>query len=152
MHLTQFSDYSLRVVIYLGCRSGEWVSADEISRAYRISRHHLVRVMQTLQTKSFIKISAGRGGGAVLARDPSQINLGEVVRQTERSFRIVECFDAKKNKCPIVPVCGLRGILGRALDSFFHVLDGYTLADLVRMKKGRKLAQFLHIEALHAAG
>lgn len=147
MQLTRHADYSLRVLLYLTENPGRPVSTQEISAAYQISRHHLVRVMQTLNANSFIKVSTGRGGGALLARSASEINLGEVVRKAERRFRIVECFDQKKNKCPIVPVCGLRGVLNEALEAFFGVLDSYTLEDLTRMAKGRRFAEFLHIEA-----
>ncbi len=73
------------------------------------------------------------------------INIGEMVRKTEPNFRIVECFDLKTNTCRILPVCTLRGVLGKALDSFFDVLNGYTLADLVRMKGSQRLSDFLPI-------
>jgi Rrf2 family nitric oxide-sensitive transcriptional repressor len=80
-----------------------------------------------------------------LARDPAEINLGQVVRKTEPNFRIVECFDMETNTCPIVPVCRLKGILSRALESFLAVLDDCTLADLVGGSRGHSLSQYLQI-------
>jgi Rrf2 family transcriptional regulator, nitric oxide-sensitive transcriptional repressor len=151
LNLTLHTDYSLRILLYLAEHTDRLVTTREISEAYGISRNHLVRVVQTLQSHSFVKAAAGRSGGITLARDPSAINIGEVVRKTEPNFRIVECFDANANTCRILPVCSLRGVLGRALDAFFVELDGYTLADLVRMKGNQRLADFLPVGSLGAA-
>ena len=113
MHLTQFSDYGLRLAIFLGCHPGRAVSVDEVSRAFGISRHHLVRVVQTLTDVGVVETQRGRGGGMRLARDPSEINVGWLVRQTEPHFNLVECFDHATNTCPIAPACGLKGALFR---------------------------------------
>ena len=152
MNLTLHSDYSLRILLYLAEHTDRPVSTREISEAYGVSRNHLVRVVQTLQSHGFVKASTGRSGGITLARDPSGINIGEVVRKTEPNFRIVECFDVQANTCRILPVCTLRGVLVKALESFFQVLDGYTLADLVRMKGSQRLSDFLPIQSLSIRG
>jgi len=151
LNLTLHTDYSLRILLYLAEHTDRPVSTREISDAYGISRNHLVRVVQTLQSHSFVKAATGRSGGIRLARDPGGINIGEVVRRTEPNFRIVECFDLKENTCRIVPVCSLRGVLATALESFFRVLDGYTLADLVRMKGSQRISDFLPVQSLQAA-
>jgi Rrf2 family nitric oxide-sensitive transcriptional repressor len=151
LNLTLHTDYSLRILLYLAEHSDRPVSTREISDAYGISRNHLVRVVQTLQSHSFVNAATGRSGGITLACDPGRINIGEVVRKTEPNFRIVECFDAKENTCRIVPVCTLRGVLSKALESFFDTLDGYTLADLVRMKGNQRLSDFLPLRSLAAS-
>lgn len=148
MNLTLHSDYSLRILLYLAEHRDRQVSTREISDAYGISRNHLVRVVQTLDSHGFVKASAGRTGGVTLARDPAKINIGAVLRQTESNFRIVECFDMEQNTCRILPVCALRGVLQDALESFFNVLDGYSLADLVRMKGSQRISDFLPLTAL----
>jgi Rrf2 family nitric oxide-sensitive transcriptional repressor len=126
------------------------VSTREISDAYGISRNHLVRVVQTLQSHSFVKAATGRSGGITLARDPKGLNIGEVVRKTESNL-FVECFDLQANTCRIVPVCSLRGVLAEALEAFFQVLDDYTLGDLVRMKGSQRISDFLPLHSLDAA-
>jgi Rrf2 family transcriptional regulator, nitric oxide-sensitive transcriptional repressor len=143
LQLTLHADYSLRVLLYLAENQDRVVSTHEISEAYGISRNHLVRVVQTLRSHSFVKVSTGRKGGVKLARKPAEINLGQVVRSAEPGFRIVECFDPESNTCPIVSACKLRGVLEKALNSFFRVLDGYTLADLVRMPGGQRISNLL---------
>jgi Rrf2 family nitric oxide-sensitive transcriptional repressor len=148
LNLTLHTDYSLRILLYLAEHSDRQVSTREISEAYGISRNHLVRVVQTLQSHSFVNAATGRSGGIMLAQDPSGINIGDVVRKTEPNFRIVECFDLKANTCRILPVCTLRGVLVKALESFFQTLDAYTLADLVRMKGSQRLSDFLPIESV----
>lgn len=137
--------------MYLAEHSGAVASTEEIARFYGISRHHLVRVVQTLHANSFVKVSTGRGGGVTLARDPLEINLGEVVRKAEPGFRIVECFDLETNTCGIVSDCRLRGVLSQALDAFFKVLDGYSLADLVRNARRRPSDAWVPIETLISA-
>jgi Rrf2 family nitric oxide-sensitive transcriptional repressor len=131
MHLTQFSDYGLRVVIYLGCRPGQWVSVEKISQAYGISRHHLVKVVQRLTDLGVIESQRGRGGGMRLALLPSAINIGWLVRRTEPHFDLVECFNPATNTCPIAPACGLKGLLHRAQHAFLRVLDECSLEQIL---------------------
>ena len=127
MHLTQFSDYGLRLVLYLASHPSRLVSVEEVGRSYRISRHHLVTVVAALTELGVVESRRGRGGGMKLAMEPSRINLGWLVRETEPHFKIVECFDLATNTCPIAPACGLKGALLRAQQAFLEVLDGYTI-------------------------
>jgi len=135
MHLTQFSDYSLRLVLYLACHPDRVVSVDEVSRAFGISRHHLVKVVQSLTDLGVVEAQRGRGGGMRLAKRPSEINVGWLIRRTEPHLNLVECFDLAENTCPIAPACGLKGALQRAQQAFLKVLDGYTLDDF-RSRRG----------------
>ena len=146
MELTLRADYSLRVLLYLAEHRDRSVSTQEISEAYGISRNHLVRVVQTLQAHSFIKASVGRAGGLSLARPPSEINIGQVVRKTEPNFRIVECFQPETNTCRIAPICKLRGVLNESLKAFLQVLDGWTLADIAPTQGIAPLSNFLAIQ------
>lgn len=150
MRLTLHADYSLRILLYLAENTDRCVPTREISEAYGISRNHLVRVVQALSAHGFVEVSEGRSGGIKLACDPAAVNLGQVLRATEPGFRLVECFELETNTCPIVPVCRLRGVLSRALDGFFAVLDGCSLADLGGTPPGRTLAKYLHIESAAA--
>jgi Rrf2 family nitric oxide-sensitive transcriptional repressor len=134
MHLTQFSDYALRVAMYLGARPGVLVSVEEVSRAYGISRHHLVKVVQVLTDLGVVESQRGRGGGMRLAMDTSAINVGWLIRRTEPHFNLVECFDPETNTCPIAPACGLKGALQRARQAFLEVLDEYNLDHFLRRR------------------
>ncbi len=149
MQLTLHADYSLRVLLYLAETPSRLVSTQEISEAYGISRHHLVRVVQTLHEHGFVKVSPGRNGGAKLSKDPAAINLADVVRAAEPNFRIVECFDPVENTCPIIGACKLQSVLGEALAAFFRALEPYTLADLVSTAEGQSISSLLQISPLH---
>ncbi|PPA70798.1 RrF2 family transcriptional regulator [Jeotgalibacillus proteolyticus] len=132
MKLTLYTDYSLRVLIYLAAkRENELSTIQEIAGAYQISKNHLVKVTHELGKMSLIETVRGRNGGIRLAKDTAEINIGAVVRKTEEDFHLVECFDPKSNQCVISPVCGLKHVLHKALEAYFVVLDGYTLEDLV---------------------
>jgi Rrf2 family nitric oxide-sensitive transcriptional repressor len=121
----------LRLVIYLACHPEQLVSVDQISRAFGISRHHLVKVVQTLTESGVVECQRGRGGGMRLAMHPSQINIGWLVRRTEPHFDLVECFDPGTNTCPIAPACGLKGLLRRAQQAFLNALDEFSLEQII---------------------
>ena len=131
MQLTRFSDYSLRVLLYLAAHQDRVVSIREMSRAYGVSHHHLVKVVQRLLEKNLIVSMRGRGGGLRLNRPPGAINIGALVRATEPHFDLVECFDRRTNTCPIDAACGLKGVLRNAQAAFLNVLDDRTLADFL---------------------
>lgn len=145
MQLTLYADYSLRVLLYLGLRPDRLSTIAEIADAYAISRNHLVKVVHNLGLLGWIDTARGRGGGMTLARPPDEINIGEVVRQTETSFDLVECFDMKTNTCPIAPVCALKGALQEAQAAFLKVLDKYTLADVLQNRA--ELGLLLRVES-----
>lgn len=144
MHLTAFSDYSLRVLMYLGLDRERLATIGEVARAYGISENHLVKIVHHLARRGYIETVRGKGGGMRLARAPETINVGEVVRATEESLTLVECFDAARSGCQIAPACVLKGVLGRAFGAFFEVLDGCTLADLLATKP--RLAKVLMLD------
>src|SRR5262245_38232586 len=131
MQLTQFSDYSLRLVLYLAAHPDRTVSLQEISQAYGVSHHHLVKVSQRLIAKGLVASVRGRNGGLRLAREAGEVKFGTLVRMTEPNMDLVECFDARTNTCPIDGVCGLKGVLKKAQAAFLAALDAHTVADFV---------------------
>ncbi len=131
MTLTKFSDYSLRLLIYLGLHRDRLVSVGEISKAYRISPHIVVKVVQLLVEEQLITSVRGRNGGLRLNKPPAAINVGRLIRRTEPGWDLVECFNAERNTCPIDGSCELKGALKRAQRGFLEVLDGYTVADFL---------------------
>ena len=131
MQLTQYTDYSLRVLIYLALHADRRVTISEISDAYDISRNHLVKVVHQLSTSGWISTIRGKSGGMYLAFPPEQINLGTIIRQTEPHLNLLECFDASNDECAISPVCSLKRILYQARRGFMEVLDQHTLADAI---------------------
>lgn len=132
MQLTLYTDYSLRVLVYLGLKGDDLATITEIAEHFNISRNHLVKVVHNLANHNFIQTVRGKGGGMRLARRPDLVNIGDVVRHTEPNFNIVECFDRDNQGCVITPICKLKGALHRASRSFMNVLDEYTLADVLQ--------------------
>lgn len=130
MRLTNFSDYALRVLLFAAARGDELITIEETAKAYGISRAHLMKVANQLTRSGYLKAVRGRSGGLALAKRPSKICLGDVVRATEPDFALVECF-SPENRCLITPRCRLKGVLKEALGAFMATLDRYTLADLV---------------------
>ena len=132
MRLTQFSNFAIRVLMYAAVKGSTPSAVPEMARAYGVSYDHLRKVAAELCRLGYLETVRGRAGGVRLARPPAAIRIGEVIRQTEGSGNLVECFDPATNRCPLPAVCQLRRALHEALSAFFSVLDRYTLADFVR--------------------
>ena len=134
MRLTVYTDYTLRVMIYLTLkyRGGEVATIDEMAQAYGVSRSHLMKIVNELSQSGFIETTRGRSGGARLARSPNQISLGEVVRMAEKDFAVVQCHDiAFESGCAVFQACNLKRGMRRAVDAFMHELDKMTFEDAV---------------------
>jgi Rrf2 family transcriptional regulator, nitric oxide-sensitive transcriptional repressor len=140
LKLTLYTDYSLRVLIYLASRNrDELANIKEIADSYQISKNHLMKVTHELGKMGVIETIRGRNGGIRLAKSPGEINIGTLVRKTEDDFHLVECFSSEHNTCIITPVCGLKHVLAKALDAYLDVLDQYTLQDLVQSPEDYRL-------------
>jgi Rrf2 family nitric oxide-sensitive transcriptional repressor len=132
MELSRFSDYSLRVLIYAAARENQKVTLSELAQAYRISHHHLVKIVHYLGKVGFLSNRRGRSGGIQLGKKPDEIRVGDVIRQTETHFNLAECFNPVTDMCRISPTCRLKGVFHEARDAFLDVLDHYTIEDLVQ--------------------
>lgn len=130
MQLTQFTDYSLRALIYIALRK-ELCTINDIANAYSISSNHLLKIIHNLSKMGVIKTARGKSGGITLAQNPSEINLGELVFKLEPNFDLVPCFNKEKANCCIAPVCKLKRILLDAKEKFLTVLKEYTLEDIL---------------------
>jgi len=132
MRLTQLTDYSVRVLMYLAVHRDALCTVSDIAERYSISRHHLTKVVNQLSRAGFITTVRGRSGGMRLSRGAEAIDIGDVVRIMESPSILVECFTGGKGQCVIAPACRFKGLLADAQEAFFACLDGTTLADLTR--------------------
>lgn len=130
MRLTSMTDYALRLLMYLAQQPDRLCTIAEAAQAHGISEAHLMKVTHHLGLLGWIDTVRGKGGGMRLARAPHEIGLGEVVRDMEPDFHLVECFTSG-NTCVRTGDCALTGVLHRALQDFLARLDGVTLADIV---------------------
>lgn len=132
MKITTFSDYTLRVLMFLALKPDQLATIPEIAGSYDISENHLMKVVQQLAHSGVIQSVRGKGGGIRLAYQPQDIRLGQIIRTSEGSAPVVECLSPDGGTCCIAPACKLTGLLVEAFDAFYATLDEYTLADLVR--------------------
>jgi Rrf2 family nitric oxide-sensitive transcriptional repressor len=141
MRLTTFTDYSLRVLIYLATQPVERATIAQVATAFQVSENHLVKVVHFLGKQGWLTTVRGKGGGLELGMPPEAMIVGRVVRETEGLSQLAECFGDTDGDCAIAPNCRLRGVLGEAIQAFYAVLDKYTLAHLVNNRQ--ELAQVL---------
>jgi len=137
MRLTSFTDYTLRSLMYLGMNRDKLVTIQEIADLHDISKNHLTKVIHQLGASGLVETVRGRHGGLRLNREPEDINIGEVVRDSESDFYIAECFESDPGHCAFLRDCALKHKLSEATEAFLHVLDGMTLADILPGPKGR---------------
>lgn len=139
MNITTFSDYTLRVLIYLATHEGEKSTADEIASAYDISFHHVAKAGQWLAREGYVNSERGRAGGMSLKQNINEINIGRVVKATEAGTALVDCMRANGGTCCISPSCGLKSALAKAQEAFYTALEGFTLADILTEKSALKV-------------
>lgn len=145
MRLTQYTDYGLRLLIYLAVMPGNTASLGEISDSYKISKAHLKKIAQAMAANGLLTTQRGRTGGIKLVKEPTQIVIGSLVRQLEPDLDLVECM-RPDNECVITPACRLRSISHEARDAVLSVFDRYTLADIVAHPRQRQeLSKLLRI-------
>jgi Rrf2 family nitric oxide-sensitive transcriptional repressor len=138
MRLTAYTDYSLRTLIFLALNREQLVTIQDIADAHGIAKNHLTKVVHRLATMGYIDTVRGRNGGLRLGREPADINIGDVVRQTETDFHMAACFDpAAAAGCIYSPACALKGVLTAASAAFLAELDAVTLEQML-VKPARK--------------
>ena len=140
MRLTAYTDYALRTLMYLATHRDRLVTISEIADVHGISKNHLMKVVYQLALTGMVETIRGRNGGLRLNREPADINIGEVVRNTETDFHMAECFDPSGNACLYSPACVLKDVLHTATAAYLGVLDNVTLQSLVGTGKSRKTA------------
>jgi|TARA_R110000850_G_scaffold105703_1_gene216754 Rrf2 family nitric oxide-sensitive transcriptional repressor len=142
MQITRYTDYSLRVLLYLGLRKDEQVTIQEIADSYQISKNHLMKIVQELNVQGYVLAVRGKNGGLKLNQEPKDINVGKLVRLMEKDTNLVECF-SEKNTCAITPHCQLKHVFSEALNAFYQTLETYTLEDLLGEKNVEGLISIL---------
>lgn len=131
MYLSKFTDYSFRVLIYLGHNRNTLFTVDELSDTLNLSAHHMKKIIYKLAKNGYILSSKGRNGGIKLCMDPKNINLGNLLEITEDNLNIVECFSTDNNTCNLNNSCKLKPIINDALNSFKTEFYKYTLDDIL---------------------
>ncbi|MDA7747139.1 Rrf2 family transcriptional regulator [Psychromonas sp.] len=147
MHITRYTDYSLRVLIYLAINNQQLTTINDIAISYAISKNHLMKIVQQLNQQGYILATRGKNGGIKLNYPANEINIGQLVREIEDKNKLVECFGAD-NQCVITPSCQLKKVFAQAQESFFSALDSYTLQDLIGESTQNALTELLAIKVL----
>lgn len=149
MQLTQFTDYSLRALIYIALKK-DICTINDITAAYTISTHHMVKIIHNLSKLGLVKTIRGKNGGLILAANLDDVNLGSLILKLESNFDLVPCFNKEKANCCIAPVCKLKHILHDAQKAFMNVLNQFTLGDIVQ--NHIELTNLLGVYAPHKEG
>jgi Rrf2 family nitric oxide-sensitive transcriptional repressor len=130
MRLAEYTDYTLRVLMYCAANPERLITIAELADQHGLPKNHLMKIVSDLARQGILETTRGRGGGLRLLKQPADIRVGDVVRASETDFRLVECFDRRTDSCTLTPSCRLRGVFGAALQAYFKELDAATLADI----------------------
>ena len=131
MRLAEYTDYTLRVLMYCAANPDRLVTIAELAEHHGVSKNHLMKIVNDLSRQGVVQTTRGRGGGLRLLKRPDDIRIGDVVRSSETDFRLVECFDSRTNTCTLTPSCRLKGLFDSALQAYFNELDRVTLTDMI---------------------
>ncbi len=134
MRLTDYTDYTLRVLMFCALNPERSITIAELADSHGVSKNHLMKIVNDLARQGLLQTTRGRGGGLRLLKPAEEINIGDVVRQSETDFRMVECFDTSHNACTLTAHCQLKNVFRTALQSYLAELDKVTLADITRPK------------------
>ena len=134
MRLTDYTDYTLRVLMFCALNPERSITIAELAASHAVSKNHLMKIVNDLARQGLLQTTRGRGGGLRLLKPAADINIGDVVRQSETDFRMVECFDASHNACTLTAHCQLKQVFRTALQSYMAELDKVTLADITQPK------------------
>jgi Rrf2 family nitric oxide-sensitive transcriptional repressor len=145
MRLSEYTDYTLRVLMHCAAHPGELVTIGTLAETFQVSKNHLMKIVNALAHQGLIATTRGRGGGLRLQRDAASIRIGDVVRACETDFRLVECFDGSTNACTLSPQCRLKALFDDALRAWFAALDGATLADIAQPAPTRPAARPIQV-------
>ncbi len=140
MRLSEYTDFTLRVLMYCATRTDQQVTIAGMADDLQLSKNHLMKIVNDLARQGVLETTRGRGGGVRLGRPADQIVVGEVVRASETDFRMVECFDPDTDECTLTPGCRLKSVLKNALGAYLKELDGVTLADIAMPIRSRGVA------------
>lgn len=132
MRLAEYTDYTLRVLMFCAVHPERLITIAELAERHGVSKNHLMKIVNDLAHQGVLETTRGRGGGVRLLKNPQDIRIGDVIRQSETDFRLVECFDSHTNLCSLTPSCRLKHLLDQALKAYFEELDGATLADIAK--------------------
>ena len=150
MRLTRPTNYAIRILMYCAANEGRLSRIPEIAAAYTVSELFLFKILQPLVENKLIATVRGRNGGVRLAKPAAEITLFDVVRVTEESFAMAECFENDAADCPLIDSCALNAALRKALGAFFEVLESYTIADLAKERPSLQLLLGIDANTGHA--
>ena len=135
MRLTVQTDYALRVLMHVALQNDDLVQIADIAKDFDISRNHLVKIVHLLSKRGYLKTVQGRNGGIRLARSMNDIKVGQLVRDFEPDFKLVECYELESSTCRIQSACVLQNVLNDALKDFLKRLEGVTLVALIQPRR-----------------
>ncbi|PRD40651.1 transcriptional regulator [Phyllobacterium phragmitis] len=134
MRLTRQTNYAIRMLMYCAANEGRLSRVPDIAKAYSVSELFLFKILQPLVEHGLVQTVRGRNGGVRLGKAATAITIFDVVRVTEESFAMAECFENDATECPLVDSCALNSALREALGAFFEVLAKYSIADLIKAR------------------
>ena len=134
MRLTRQTNYAIRILMYCAANDGRLSRIPEIAAAYQVSELFLFKILQPLVENRLVETVRGRNGGVRLGKPADEITLFDVVRVTEESFAMAECFESDSSDCPLIDSCALNEALRKALGAFFEVLEAHSIHDLVKAR------------------
>ncbi|MDY6458897.1 RrF2 family transcriptional regulator [Acinetobacter faecalis] len=146
MQLNKFTDYALRILLYIAQPRDMPYTIAEIAEDLHVSKNHLVKIVHFMGQHDWIITTRGKGGGIRLNPQALNSQLSEIVRILQGDHQIVEC---NTPPCVLRSKCGLKGILDQALEQFYISLNQHTLNDVLNTSPQAKYSTLSAIPLIH---
>ncbi len=131
MKLSTRGRYGVRLMLDLALHYGDGpVLLKDISKRQGISQKYLWNLINPLKTAGFVKSHRGAHSGYILAKEPSEVSLKDIMRVLEGSLCLVDCVESP-SVCERSPSCVARDVWCLASENFLQTLESVTLAKMV---------------------
>jgi Rrf2 family protein len=136
MRITYKGDYALKTILDLAIHYGNSpVTIHDLAKRADIPTKFLEQILLELKRGGFVESRRGKIGGYLLAKPPSQIKLGDIIRYIDGPIEPIMCVDGKYKGCNDMYRCAFRDIWAKVTASTSNIIDQVTFEDLAKRMK-----------------
>ena len=132
MKISTKGRYALRMLLDLAeHRNDKFIALKDIAKRQNISKQYLEQIITIINNSMILRANRGKHGGYMLAKEPSEITVGQILRITEGNLSSISCLEGEVNQCDKVDTCKTLYIWKELNKVIADYLDSVTLQDIL---------------------